>query len=506
MGEVVHGGGELVMEDKYHSPMKLIRSIAAALLVAYPAAITTSGAARAIELPDLGEVSRTSLSEAQEDRIGREIMRQIRESADYLDDAVIAEYLENLGDRLAAASPSPGRHFEFFPVRDPSINAFALPGGYVGVHTGLISAARNESELAGVLSHEIAHVTQNHIARMVDGQKSSTLVSLAALAVAILAARSNSQVSQAAIVGAQALSIQSQLDYTRENEREADRVGLQTLDAAGFSPQGMGSFFERLQAQGRVYENNAPAYLRTHPLTYERIADMQNRLGSLPYRQLADSPEFSLVRARIQAAEGEAKDAVAAFEIQVRENPASAAWYGLAQAAMRVGNMALAERALAGIDGSMAKSPLVAVARVDLALARGRVEEALELSRIALSQHSAYRPLAYLRAKALLRANRPRDALDFLAEQQRAWPSEGNFHVLRAEAHNALGQAAQAHLSQAEAYALTDRIAAAMEQLQLAQRAGKADFYTLSIIDARLRDLRERERKDGTADAGRAGK
>jgi predicted Zn-dependent protease len=115
--------------------------------------------------------SRTTLSEAQEDRIGREIMRQIRESSDYLDDAVIAEYLENLGDRLAAASPSPGRHFEFFPVRDASINAFALPGGYVGVHTGLISAARNESELAGVLAHEIAHVTQNHIARMVDARR-----------------------------------------------------------------------------------------------------------------------------------------------------------------------------------------------------------------------------------------------------------------------------------------------------------------------------------------------
>ncbi len=479
--------------------MRFTRSIAATLLLAQ---LATSHAL-AFELPDLGEISRASLSEAQEDRIGREIMRQIRESSDYLDDAVISEYLENLGARLVAVSPNPGRHFEFFPVRDVSINAFALPGGYVGVHTGLISAARNESELAGVLSHEIAHVTQGHIARMVDNQKNNSLISLAALAVAILAARSNSQVSQAALVGAQALSIQNQLDFTRENEREADRIGLQILDASGFSPQGMGSFFERLQAQGRLYENNAPAYLRTHPLTYERIADMQNRLGNMRYRQHADSPEFQLVRARVQAAEGEAKDAVAMFEAQAREKPSPATWYGLAQAYLRVAQLAKAEQALARIDGPMEKSPLVTVSRIDLALAQGKMEEALILTQAAQKQHGSYRPLAYLRARTLLRANRPQEALDFLVEQQRTWSADSTFHELRAQAHHRLGQAAQAHLAQAEAYALTDRVAAAMEQLRLAQRAGKADFYTMSIIDARLRELRERQGKDMPGDSGR---
>jgi beta-barrel assembly-enhancing protease len=482
--------------------MKFHRSIAAAMLLAQVA----NQSVLAIELPDLGEVARTSLSEAQEDRIGREIMRQIRESSDYLDDAVIAEYLENLGDRLAAASTSPGRHFEFFPVKDPTINAFALPGGYVGVHTGLIAAARNESELAGVLAHEVSHVTQNHISRMVASQKDAGMASLLALAVAILAARSNSQVSQAAIVGAQAMNIQNQLDFTRENEREADRIGLQTLESAGFSPQGMGTFFERLQAQGRLYENNAPAYLRTHPLTYERIADMQNRLDSLPYRQHADSPEFALVKARVEAAAGEAKDAVALFEARVREQPAPAAWYGLAQANLRVGNMKRAAQALDRIDGAMGKSPLVAVARVQLAMAGGRIQEAISLSETALSQHTAYRPLAYQRAEALLRGNRAKEALQFLAEQQRTWPSDANFYLLRAEAHNALDQVAQSHLAQAEAYVLTDRTAAAIEQLQLAQRAGKADFFTLSIIDARLRELRGRQQKETQSDAVQPGR
>lgn len=486
--------------------MTLLRSMAAALLIAYPATQLALPDARAFELPDLGEVARTSFSEAQEDRIGREIMRQIRESSDYLDDAVIAEYLENLGDRLAAASPSPGRHFEFFPVRDATINAFALPGGYVGVHTGLISAARNESELAGVLAHEIAHVTQNHISRMVDSQKNTSLLSLAALAVAILAARSNSEVSQAAIIGAQAMTLQNQLDFTRENEREADRIGLQTLEASGFSAQGMGSFFERLQSQGRVYENNAPAYLRTHPLTYERIADMQNRVANLPYRQHTDSPEFLLVRARVQASEGEPKDALANFEAQVREQPTPPAWYGLSQASLRTGDLVRAEQALARIESGLARSPLVAVARIDLALARGQLDQAMSLSQTALAQNSAYRPIAYLRARTLLTARRPQEALNFLSEQQRTWPSDSQFYRLKAQAHTALGQSAQAHLAQAEAYALTDRTAAAIEQLQIAQRAGKTDFYTLSIIDARLRELREQQRKDGPDEAARAGR
>ncbi len=495
---------------KYHSPMLKIRPLALASILAF------SLPAHALELPDLGEVSRVALSETREAGIGREIMRQIRDSSDYLDDPVLAEYLNSLGERLAGASPEPGRHFEFFPVRDASINAFALPGGFVGVHTGLISAVRNESELAGVLAHEIAHVTQNHIARIVDAQKSAGLASLVALAIAILAARSNSDASQAAIVTAQAMSIQNQLDFTREHEREADRVGLQTLSSAGFSPQGMGTFFERLQAQGRLYENNAPAYLRTHPLTYERIADIQNRLSSIPYRQFSDSQEFTLVRARVQAAAGEARDAVREFEAKTQEQPTAATWYGLAQAHLRVGNMDQAARALDAAIALSTPSPLLDLARVELALARGQaaessrfsayesgvplagVDTAVKVSAAALVDNSAYRPLAYLHAKALLHAKQPRQALDFVSERQRIWASDGALYALKAQAYQALGQPAQSYLAQAEAYVLEDRTGAAIEQLLMAQKSGKADFYTLSIVDARLRDLRERQLKESS--------
>jgi predicted Zn-dependent protease len=465
-------------------PFPSLRLVAAILCFTLPA--------HALELPDLGEVSRTSLSESGEDRIGREIMRQIRDSGDYYDDPVIMEYLTRLGEKLGSASPESGRRFEFFAVRDSTLNAFALPGGFVGVHTGLISATRNESELAGVLGHELGHVTQNHIARMVDSQKNASMVTLLALAVAILAARSNSDITQAALATSQAYSMQNQLDFTRENEREADRVGLQTMVAAGYSPQGMASFFERMQDQGRLYDNNAPAYLRTHPLTFERIADMQNRLSQMPYHQHEDSLEYLFVRARVQAEEGEAADALRRFEARVKERGDAGNWYGLARAALRTNDFQRAGTALEALSAYAGRSPLVAVLQAEILLAGNQAAEAAGVLGAALKRYSGYRPLAYLYARALLQAKQPAEALGFVREQQRFWASDIRFYTLAAEAHQALGQVSQANLAQAEAYILQDRIVAAIDQLQLAQKHRNTDFYTQSIIDARLRELKER--------------
>lgn len=481
-------GTELVIGMGIITAMKSLCRLALALLIVNPA--------HAIDLPELGDAARAALTESHEERIGREVMRQIRGTLDYLDDPVLHEYLSALGERLVAASPEPGRRFEFFPIRDASINAFALPGGYVGVHTGLIAAARNESELAGVLAHEIAHVTQNHIARIVDAQRSGALVPMVALAVAILAARASSDVSQAALATAQAVSIQNQLDFTREHEREADRIGLQTLVAAGFAPQGMVTFFERLQAHGRLYDNNAPAYLRTHPLTVERIADMQNRVANMPYRQHVDSPDFRFARARVLVAQGEPADAVRRMQALAREQVDVGNSYGLALAHLRAGDVARAQAALDAMPADAASASQVVVLRTEVALARGEAAEAARISGAALASDSGYRPLAYAHVRALLRASQPRKALDFLREWQRTWSVDATLHSLRAQAHQALGERAHAHLAQAEAYALEDRVGAAIEQLRIAQRAGDADFYTLSIIDARLRQLGERQRAE----------
>lgn len=458
-------------------------AIAIALLASLPIG--------ANELPDLGEAARTAFSEAHEARLGREIMRQITASRDYLRDAELTNYLNILGDRLAASSPSPHRRFEFFVVRDPSINAFALPGGYIGVHTGLISAVRNESELAAVLAHEIAHVTQNHLARMVEAQKTSGLTSLAALAVAILASRSNSQLSQAAVTLAGALNVQNQLDFSREHEREADRVGLQALVQAGFSPHGMVSFFERLQAHGQLMETNAPAYLRTHPLTFQRIADMQNRVAEMPYRQHQDSLEFRLVRARVWADEGEAVQALKAFELRLKNDANDAAnWYGLALAALRAGQMDQAGKALERLDALGVQSPMVVSLAMQVEQALGHSNRAIARGKAAFKRHAAHRPLAYTYAEVLLQAQQPAEALRFLDEQLLTWAEDATLYSLKARAHAALGQRLQAHLAQAEVHARQGEYAAAIEQLQLATRSGSHDFHLLSIAEARLRELK----------------
>ncbi len=221
------------------------------------------------QLPDLGDSSQAALSPAQERKIGEAIVRQIRAQGFYLQDPEVNDYLNELGHRLVAASHDTKQDFEFFAVPDPQINAFALPGGYIGVHTGLVLLAQNESELASVLAHEISHVTQRHMSRMVANQKNSMLLSLAGLALAVLASRAGgangSQGVQAAIAGSQALAAQNQLNFTRENEYEADRIGFSRLVAAGFDPNGMAVFMERLQRASRFADGNTPSYLRTHP-------------------------------------------------------------------------------------------------------------------------------------------------------------------------------------------------------------------------------------------------
>ncbi|MGH8751929.1 MAG: M48 family metalloprotease, partial [Burkholderiales bacterium] len=215
-------------------------------------------------LPELGDSSQSTLSTLQERQLGEQIIREIRADPAFLDDPPLTDYLNNLGYRLASSSDEPKVSLELFALRDNSINAFALPGGFIGVHSGLLLATQSESELAAVLAHEIAHVTQHHIARILATQKQSLATSLAGIAIAILAARAgNGQLAQGALIGTQALAVQGQLNFTREHEQEADRIGLQTLDKAGFDVRGMAAFFERLQKSTRFVEGNAPSYLRT---------------------------------------------------------------------------------------------------------------------------------------------------------------------------------------------------------------------------------------------------
>ncbi|TMG78860.1 MAG: M48 family metallopeptidase [Betaproteobacteria bacterium] len=450
--------------------------------------------ANAQALPELGDTSGALLSPYLERKIGEQAMQEIRQRDQrFLDDPELTEYVNEIGRRIVAASPEARQDFDFFLVRDNTINAFAMPGGFVGVHTGLLLAAQTESELAGVLAHEVAHVTQHHIARLLGKQEQMSIPMLAAVVLGLLAARSNPDVAQAVIAGAGATSIQSQLNYTRDFEREADRIGFQFLQQAGFDVGGMGSFFERMQKSTRLYENNAPAYLRTHPLTSERIADMQNRAQTAAYKQAPDSIEFSLARAKLRAEQGLPREAVAHFGELVREHryaDEAGARYGLASARARAREFSAAASEVETVRKLVGPHPMVELLAARTRLGAGDAAGAREVLRAALGRAPNYRPLHYAYVEALQELGQHQAALAWLAELVKSYPRDARLYGMQAKSYAASGKRLLHHQALAENYVLQGTLPAAIEQLQLAQKSGDGDFYQLSAVEARLRDLR----------------
>jgi beta-barrel assembly-enhancing protease len=471
------------------------------------------------ELPDLGDVSQATITPRQEQQIGLQIMRQIRADPSYLDDPEITSYLNNLGHKLISSSSeaAPGQSFEFFALQDSTINAFALPGGFMGFNSGLIIAAQSESELAGVMAHEIAHVTQKHLARMISGQKYSMITSLAALAIAIIAARSNPQAGQAIMIGTQASAIQSQLDFTRKHEKEADRIGLGILVDAGFDPQGMSDFFGRLQMAGRFYENGAPSYLRTHPLTYERIADIQNRTREIAYRQIPDSIEFQLVRAKLRALEGGSQRAVKLFQARLNEKRFSneaVERYGYIIALLRDKRNKQADEELTklysilqGTSGrkiledhqlgetiriehkNIQAGAMIETLAASVKLANGQTAEAFNIYRKALKVYPRHRALIHGYTLALLQDQQTESALKFVNKQLRYHSNDINLYRLQARGYTALGNLMLKHRAQAEVYFHQGYYNAAIDQLNTALRHDNGNFYQLSTVEARLKQL-----------------
>ncbi|HZV55294.1 MAG TPA: M48 family metalloprotease [Rhodocyclaceae bacterium] len=454
-------------------------------------------------LPDLGEAAQADLSPQMEKRIGESIMRDIRlREPSYVDDPEVIGYLNRLGRRLASQSDEVRQDFEFFALRDATLNAFAMPGGYIGVHTGLILSAQSESELASVLAHEISHVTQRHLARMVSKQSQSQVASLLSLAVAILAARSNPDVAMGAAIAGQAAGLQQQLNYSRDFEREADRIGLQLLEKAGYDIRGMGSFFERLQKFGRLYENNAPAYLRTHPLTTERIADMENRIQQRPYRQATDSLDFLLIRAKLRSQQGTPRDAVVDFETQVKERKFAsepAALYGLALAYLRTNDLGGADAQVAALRRLKIASPMVETLAAELRTRQGDVAGAVRILREAAARYPQDRAIAYALVEGLLADRRPEEALKLSVADIQSYTTDARMRGLQAKAYAFVGKRLRQHWAQAEAYALQGQLLPAIEQLQLAQKSPDGDFYERSQVDARLREIKALQAEEAKA-------
>lgn len=470
--------------------MNHLKSVVIGLLLSVAATVA------ATNLPDIGDTSGAVVSPELERRMGEAFIRQIRRVAVIMDDPEVQEYVDALGHRLASHSSESRQDFYFFVVDDPTINAFAAPGGYVGLHTGLFLSSRSESELASVLAHEIAHVTQRHMARTFERAGQLSLPLAAAMLGAALLGLQNPEAAQAAFAAVMAGSQQYQINFTRANEQEADRIGMELLAAAGFDSRGMPSFFERLQIANRLNDpKNFPEFLRTHPVTVTRIADSRNRAEQLPSRDYKDSLTYHLVRAKLLVAAAEDPvEAVKYYEALMRSGgykDENVARYGYALALTKAGEYGKAsvqvQRLITGDHPQLAY--LLAAAR--LTIADQRVDEGLGIYAKALQSHPDSRPVMLGYADALLDANRGAQARKLLRRYTKHHEPDIAYYTLLAEAEGRAGSVVESHMALAEVYYLNGETARAQDQLKIAQKIEPMSNYHRERVDARLKELQK---------------
>ena len=506
------------------TPRQRAIALAAAFALLLPAAPSSTAWAQN-QLPSLGDPSGEDFSIATEKKLGAEIMREIRADPDYVDDPVLLEYLQSIWQPLVAQARIRGNlsadidqrlAWEPFLVRDKEVNAFALPGGYVGVNLGMIAMTATRDELASVLAHEMSHITQRHIARSIGNARRQSLLSLAAmLAGLVVASKSGSSsvdTAQVAVVGSQALAAQGQLNFSRDMEREADRVGYQVMTGAGFAPGGMAAMFEKLEQSSRLNDAGGYPYLRSHPLTSERIGEAKARMGTAPPAPPVSVLEHTAAQARARVLMDSRYDALKRWQALDGDRVASTvpekllSAYSSAFASTLLRDWSRADASIAVALGLVRGSPrsdaraerAVVLLQAQSQLARNDVARATAVLAPYENDHS--RPVLLLEAQAALAspANAPDAALlKQRADQLQTWvatnPNDSLAWTELGQLQERLGEPLRAVRADAESRVALGDLSGAVDRLQAGQRrartGGQVDFIDVSVIDARLRDV-----------------
>lgn len=490
------------------------------------ALVLTAFSAGAQNLPRLGEEGLMPLSD--ELRIGVDVARALYQQPDYVDDPLLAEYVDGIFSRLMAAGrangsvePAMGRFpWQVVLGADTSINAFAVPGGVLGLHLATIGVTDRSDELASVLAHEISHVTQRHIARLQVQQKRLQPIMIGSLILGAIAASKNTDLGNAVMVGGQGLAAQSQLAFSRDMEREADRVGMGLLQQAGYQPAGFAAMFEKLQNANRINDDGRYPYLRSHPLTTERIADMRLRAPADSLNKAAPDLRHMLMAARARALATRRVDAWRTMQQQALaqlQNPSGspaqsmALLYQGAVASLRLNQAALAANLAQGMQASIAKikaargkpsltqrQELAQIERIsnlldaEIAQAQGRWTQVRELT---ASAATLYRPEFLWHTQALLGAGQSQEA----RAQLQAWlgdhPQDAAAWLLLAQAYGRLGQGAQMARAQGEAAVAQFNYGMGLQYLQSARKLAGADLYEGSILDARIKQVQDLQKE-----------
>lgn len=452
------------------------------------------------ELPELGSRAFSILSPHEEQELGKAFLQEVRREVPIVHDPLINEYINSLGKKLVANSTNPKNHFDFFVVGDSSINAFTGPDGYIGVNTGLISITKTESELASVLAHEISHVNQHHLAYTLEQAKLANISVLAILvAAALIGSHSNSDVAAAAIPAAINQETQSMLGFSRENEADADRIGMQNLYKAGFDPAAMPSFFESMQRATLDYGEQTTAYFRTHPITSERIADIENRSKQYPPKKITSSLNYYLIKARINVLTAPTGYTVVNyFKSQIQNNTyenTDAANYGYTLALIRENKITEAENVIMPLINKNPNETPYQMALAQAKVSAKQYQEALKILISSLANHPNYYPLIIQYAQTLLSANQPEEARLVLQKQINSYPNDEVLYSLLAQAQGQSGHLAEAYQSRAKLFEIYGDNKLAIVQLEQALQTPNLNADTKTTIQAKIKALKSTSNK-----------
>jgi predicted Zn-dependent protease len=443
-----------------------------------------------IELPDMGDSSGTIITPEEEKQLGEAFFRSLHSQITINQDAEIQGYIQSIGQKLVTNSDAPGNPFHFFVVMENDINAFAGPGGYIGVNSGLILTTEAESELASVMAHEIAHVTQRHLYRAAEAAGRLSIPTAAATLAAILLGTQAPALGQAALVAIQAGSVQFQIDFTRENEEEADRVGMHTLSESQFDPRSMPTFFERLQQSTRYYGQNIPEFLRTHPVTTSRISDTRNRADAYPYKQYPDSLGYQLTKAKLRVLTStDLAETRKYFQSRITQGTAeqrTVAKYGLGLIALKSLNTNEAETIFQQLTTDFPDQPQYAAAFAHTAQDSKNYKAALARYEKSVRQFPNNEAIRLEYISALLKAGKPEPAKNYLFSLPPKTRQLPIYFELLAQTYGALHQPAESHRYLAEYYYAIGQTRDAILQIKLAQKSKGLNFHLSSILNDRL--------------------
>jgi len=443
-----------------------------------------------VELPTLGDTSSNTISPEQEKQLGEQWQRAFRAQVPTSSDPLVIDYLETLVNRLASYSQLRDKNIQLILVENPTLNAFAVPGGVMGVNTGLLQYAKTENQLAAVLGHEMGHLSQRHYARQLEQEKKMMVPMLAGILAGLaLAANSDGDGGMAAIMATQAAAQSARLSFSRQNEQEADRIGFETIVKAGMDPYSAADMFEEMLGSSR-YSRRPPEYLLTHPVTESRVADARNRAMQYPHKPQDDNLEFKLMRTRIRVDQQETPQyAVKMFksELEKETDSLEASRYGLTLALTRASQFAKAREAIKPL---LAKDPsrvTYQIMRADIEVSAERFKDGLTILDQQLALHPDSYPLIIRKGEALMKSGLYKEAVDLLEPYSRKRSQDDYVWYLLAEVDGLAGNILGVHEARAEYFILNGVYDKAAIQLRNALKYTQGNHYKTALIEERLK-------------------